>query len=271
MTLFLTDTVTQQPKLPIGIDWGNPITRDLRMAVMPHVPVNIVDNVCFKTARVGTFTVSGRDNEMCIGSGWMEYGYPASSTALEAVLFDLSVLTAVVVTRQDIPENANFAFLRSDTSSAPSWGVGVHGGTNNGPYTKLGTYSFTPSTTGESVTRKRVVGLRGDGTTASTWFDGRLYDSGTYTPPTYSYNGTSRCVRLTTLGLTGGQQENHPSLGLFWGRSLSDAEMSSISENPWQVFAPSRRLFIPSDIIAQSYLNRMYGPDAQRVNPLIRM
>ena len=35
-------------------------------------------------------------------------------------------------------------------------------------------------------------------------------------------------------------------LGLFWSRALSDAEIKSISQNPWQIFKPiPRRIFAP--------------------------
>lgn len=41
-----------------------------------------------------------------------------------------------------------------------------------------------------------------------------------------------------TASITGTAQADDTYLGLFWGRSLSDAEIESLHKNPWQIFKP---------------------------------
>ncbi len=227
---------TSQPQGPVGIDWGNPLSRGLLGAFLPASPINIVDGV--QLNKIGTFALSPRYTGVAVSGGAYEYPAPVTAASLGAK-FDLAVLSALTYTSQTVAENNNQTFFRGNGSSAPHWECGVNGGTFNGPETKIGTYSYGPSTTGLSTLTPRITVLTADGTTATTYYDGAFVNSAAYTPPTYVYDAANH--RALTFGSVNGissQQNTRPTLGLFWNRALSAAEVKIISANPWQLFAP---------------------------------
>ena len=184
---------------------------------------------------------------MSISGGTYEYPAPTTSASLGAK-FDLSVLSALAYTSQDTAENTNYTLFRGNGTSTPHWSCGINGGSFNGPLTTMGTYSFTPSTAGVTPTNPHVTMLTADGATATTYYDGAFVNSGAYTAPTYAYGGGHRALIFGSMSkdvVT--QQKTRPTLGLFWNRALSAAEVKIISNNPWQIFAPAQRNFwLPS-------------------------
>jgi hypothetical protein len=80
-----------------------------------------------------------------------------------------------------------------------------------------------------------AAGMSFNGTTANIYSSGKLVTSGTTVTPTLSGNWTIGANPL------GGAGNADMALCLIWSRTLSDAEQQSISDNPWQVFAPDYR------------------------------
>ena len=241
MSLLFSRPWTRQPQGPIRVDWGNPLARGLLGAFLPASPINIVDGVLLN--KIGTFALAPRYTGVAVSGGAYEYPAPVTAADLGAK-FDLAVLSALTYTSQTAAQNSNQTFFRGNGSSAPHWECGINGGTFNGPETKIGTYSYGPSTTGLSTLTPRITVLTADGTTATTYYDGAFVNSGAYTPPTYAYAAATH--RALIFGSVNGslvQQNTRPTLGLFWNRALSAAEVKIISANPWQLFAPIQRNF----------------------------
>jgi hypothetical protein len=232
--------MARQPQVAAGIDWANPITRGLLFAACPGMPVNLVDGVALANLSSGILLSSGARGRM-LAAGAYGYPEPATAAAPEAKL-DRAVLTAFVLAQQESPENADLSFFRGNGSSNPGWGVGLHSGSFNGAFAQIGSYAFSPSDPDGSLNLKpRAVTLTGDGANARVYFEGALVGSGAYSAPSYQYSpGSSRQVFLGAMSATSGVQTVRPFVGLFWNRVLSDAEVASISANPWQVFAPPR-------------------------------
>ena len=251
--LILPRRYTQQPPAGAVIDWANPITRDLCFAALPHAPINLVNSEAMVTTLFAGYALAARREGRAIVGGTMAYTPPNNASHPAALLFDVSIVTALVVTLQDTASNACETLMRANGSNPAGWLVGIHGGTNNGPYTQLGSsYSFSPSVTYGDTTKPHVCALRGDGAIASTWFDGQMVHSAAYSAPAYEYNpaSTGRRVRFGCIGKTGSALNTRPFLGLMWRRALSNIEMLAISLNPWQVFAWARRAFVPNVTVA---------------------
>jgi len=227
---------TSPPQINTGIKWSNPFTLGLIGAFLPGIPINIVDGVGLTGFSSIAPTIGNRTQGRTIVTGAIGYPPPINSTAKEAK-FDLNIVTALVVAVQDSPENANEILYRGNGSSSAGWAVGLHGGSFNGVYAVMGSWS-TAGTGAVSTTAPRVAVVRGDGSTASAFIDGVLVDSGSYTAPSYQYDTVNeRRMIFGSLSGLGKQNQSRPSLGLVWNRPLSDSDIRTISANPWQLFA----------------------------------
>ncbi len=228
-------TRKQRPKNYTKINWSNPITRGLTLAVTPANAINVVDQQPLERAgSMGTKPVFG---ELAIVAGSFRLPGPNDSSSREAVLYDRHILTALLCTSQSTPSNEDQSFFRGNGSTVSNWALGLHGGSANGPRLQLGSIAFHPPTEGSqlSTTVPQTLIIRGDGTTASFYRDGTLLKSGAYSPTEYQY-GDSRRVYFGSLGVLNGQGVTQSTLGLFWNRPLTDAEIVSINANPDQVF-----------------------------------
>lgn len=235
---------TSQPQYPVEIDWSNPLTRGLIFAAIPGIPLNLADGYPLFTTPGGVATKI-LDGYRVISTGNYYYRAPNNAQAPGAK-FDLSVLTALVLMREEAEQNNNFSLFRAQGSSEPPWGIGLHGGSYDGLRVRLGDFNVSP-TAGDTfnVLSSSIIALRGDGETASVFVNGELHRSGTYTPPTYQYDNTrQRALNFGTQSSSGTQQQSRPSIGLVWNRALGDDEIKEVSEtlsSPWCVFKPRVR------------------------------
>jgi hypothetical protein len=249
------------------INWANPITKGLRFAALPNVPVNLVDGVPLTPTANDVSTVVKKAGKALTGSGSYSYPAPVNASSPAAQLFDTTTLSLLLVAQQDTKANSNFAFVRGNGSSAPLWGVGLHGGSFNGPYVQVGTYSYSPLSTDQwdTTTTSRTVVVTADGSTAKVWEDGTFVNSGSYTATTPEYN--TAFFRQVLFGAGGPQnmasQTVRPSLALMWGRPLSSAEVASLSANPWQVFLLVENEDDPPFV----YVDRFISPAGMRYQP----
>jgi hypothetical protein len=233
---------TQPQSGPAQIDWSNPLTRGLIGAFVPGLPVNLVDRVSILNIYTGTApTIGVRKAGKVVSASAYGYPAPANASAPEALLFDSHVLTAFVVASQDASSNSEYALTRSNGSSAPSWGIGLHSGTNNGPYAQIGSFNFSPISGSSFGTAPQTAAVTGDGSNAVVYFNGAQFATGTYTPPTNQYSNGRQLI-FGSLSGTGGQQQIRPALGLVWNRPLTAAEIRQISDNPWQLIKSPQRV-----------------------------
>lgn len=228
-----------------AINWAHPITRGLTGAFVPGHRYNIADGRFFTNPYATSPTLGSRQRGRAIIAGAYQTPEPANSSSVHAK-FDRNVLTALVVTVQDTAQNAGHSFFRGNGSSTPGWLVGLWGGSSNGPYVTMGSWT-TNVDLGANYTRTpHVIILSADGTTATCYADGVSVASSSYTAPTYQYSSARSVFFGSVNGINGATQER-PSLGLFWNRPLTPNEIKLVSENPEIVFRPvSRAIFVPS-------------------------
>ena len=243
--LILPRRFTRQPKGNVEIDWGNPITRNLISAFLPgqrypfyDLASKIADGATTRlSVRPGIRGVEAyRDNS----AGWnLNFG---SSTRW-----------------QNQPQTANFPavsvftlFQQFDTTST---GVIWGGGSNGTTYARFfkentGAISFIPNASGTGATITSPSALNTDQPYAlagiSSYNDRELFVDGISVASSNSAVSFANAgVTFVGAGFATGQLRN---IGLFcgyvWVRRLTENEIKSLSDNPWQIFRP-RRLVLP--------------------------
>ena len=238
-----------QPQEAVGIDWANPLARNLEFAVVPSLGLrNLVDGF-------SGFAVSGALDQVVPGVVGMTPAQTASGTMVQPTLTsaghpnaaksDVSVLSALVIGYQSTTKNNDLRLGRANGSAAPSWSVGYHSGSNNGPHAIVGTFTRAGFSSGWTrIDKPTAVLLTADGSTARVYVGGVQVDSGSYTEPTYEYS--SFHGRGVFFGGDVNSAATGPSfLGLLWAnRVLTADEVREVSVNPWQLFAP-RQIWVP--------------------------
>ena len=112
-----------------------------------------------------------------------------------------------------------------------------------------GTPYFATGTTATPATEKSVIFGRISNNELSVWLNGKQDATG-------SASGTPRTIQTSGAQLSIGSNVSNTQpfggqiyLCAHWPFALSDAEIASISANPWQLFAPEpRRLFVPAAV-----------------------
>jgi len=241
-------TIWQPPRGAIPrIDRGNPFSAGLIGAFVPGVPINIADGVGLNEIST-TPAYGGRAGGLTITSSAVGYPAPSASSSREAK-FDRSVFSALAICTQDAAENNGVAFFRGNGSGGAAWGVGVHGGSANGPFVWCGSYTGAPAVDlGTGWTRSvRTVLLVADGSTAFVYADGQFITSSSYTAPTYEYDPANwRRVIFGARNWVLTNLQSRAFLGLFWNRPLPRGEALEIStpSRAWQVLgSQERRVF----------------------------
>lgn len=250
MTLLLPDTVTQQPQLPTGIDWGNPITRGLFVAYLPNPAYDAVANKPFlSVGGLGRIT----------GPREMAHGTDGSSTYLwcdvlphnsqvDCTIFALLQSSGTVVSDRrafsaaDSGDNATVFAIAAGTPTSTKLTVWCRDAANN---------AATSSQTSASVFdgTPHAAAITVSGTALSSYVDG-VPDTTT----TMSFNTGLNLNRVSVGALyrtaVGNFFAGGVFVGLVWSRSLSAAEHKELAYNPWQVFSPHRALWVPSAVTA---------------------
>lgn len=217
-----------------GIDWSNPITLGLVFAY------NVAAGIEAVTGKPLHNTAGGARTLGLAGIATNPfYGYqnePANSSDPLALRYDLTILTAAVFAKQDAVENANVIFCRGNGSSTPGWGIGLHGGSYNGPFFSVGTYTnLVPLGSGVTTDKYHLVTMSLDGSNLYGYWDGNAVLTTSYSGQAYQYGGGNRAL---IVGRNGQLQANqtHGALFLLWNRILSNKEHAVLGANPWQVF-----------------------------------
>jgi hypothetical protein len=222
--------VTSQPQGRAQVDWGNPITRDL---VFAHIGGDFSEMLPVGAA-IGV-TSKGRI-DLLAGSGYLNKpGKVGSSVTLVSIAQRTGVSNQMllsiggaassnVLIALYLPGNAPAFFVRQD---AGTFGQAIGGAASPTDYAVY-------------------VGRQSSSVSRDVWVNGRLIatDSAASLPPAV----------FTTFSI-GSQYYNGANSGtgpigvLFsaaFNRALSDAEIKSLSNNPWQIFAPTpRNIWVP--------------------------
>ena len=226
-------TRTTQPQNAVGIDWSNPITSGLTSATLP-AGSNLVDMVGGRSGTGSTTSkafVSGMGVVTGAGSYQTFVGSKAAASSSLTVLI-LATPTASLAglascgTAASTGWNLDAYGVTGYTLTFTAYGVVAYSASGVGPINGQNVpymfgFSFTPNTTGglSYYTNGKVVGSR----QTTTGFNVSA--------------SQSLLIGASNAGsnaFTGGIH-----LALVFNRALSDAEIASLSANPWQIFAPN--------------------------------
>lgn len=235
---------TSQPQVPVGINWGNPLSRGLAFVAIGGHPVDLVRNkqgVYVGTASMGygpqgrTFaTVSGAANRVDFAGA-----SPANSTGEFSFgsIFKADSDTGALQYLINRDAFANLFTLRSGPLYLQqTWNA-------------TGLFqSITPAVAGTWNIASSSSPPFGSSTAldAKLWLNGRKEAAG---------NATNGALGTTSIGdtvLNGRTTDNlrqlngAQALAVSWNRVLTDAEHASWQANPWQLFVPlSRTIWVP--------------------------
>lgn len=264
----------RQPYRPV-IDWSNPITRDLLFVHCPTFGHNdICGNAKIHSGRIPDLKYISDTGMMVTqdGSGVIQYQAPVDANDQMAKLFDRQVLTVATYCRQPSEVNGQPAIFRGNGSATPSWSIGLHSGSVDGPLFRLGSFGYGGEIQDFNTLEKfRFLALTGDGTTARGYVDGREWANGAYTPVDYQYSINEERSVFIGAGPSApvGLSNTHSAVNMFWGRALSAAEIKSLSDNPWQIFKGGEREVlltqIPRDLTI-AFNSSTIGSSAAQIN-----
>jgi hypothetical protein len=217
---------TSQPQVPVGIDWGNPITNGLERAL------NFTRRVSRELAKGVSVTYGSNIVPLNQGYGIFGVGLKdiaGGNSAISVASWANTTSEATVVLLQERGSTSNNEWLE----------LGTTGNVDHFPYGGL-VYSdaFWNSRwisgasipAGKSFTKPHIIALSVKNGSQRAYWDGALWVSASNTggftlPSTLSIN--------TGTGFIGTFYA-----AFFFSRALSPAEVKSLSDNPWQIFAP---------------------------------
>jgi len=248
--LLLPVSRTRQPQDHVGLDVGNPLTRGIFFvsngATSGYDPVNKV----FPTTSGSSVTLHGvgasGKAQVFSSSGYRNYanadslifanGYSVLSVARSTSLSSQSGLVAKwdAAVGNTVPMTF---FVRSDGALALWRNVG---GTNNGT---------RGTTAGDIVTGRDFVASVDAGSTALN--QPNFYIDGSYRSDSWKFgpNGSDVALQDGANSIFGVGASNGGSttwqgniyLTVCWNRRLTAEEHIALHDNPWQIFAPTRR------------------------------
>ncbi len=243
--IWTSRTRQRQPTGAVGVNWGNPIVNGLVVLWAPFNPLINLAGKTLNAAITGTQLGYGpspmfglRNNIPAAGGGEIKFTLPSNFSNQKFTLLgvgqwvttvDISYRTGFAAVRGPAGDKNyyigpdNFAQSSASVSKFAYWGVS-------------GTNTIQSSQTYRNSIRN-VIGSF-DGTTHAAWDNGSLIGQGAMALP--SENLLSMYI--------GTAFEEPVYASALWNRSLSSGEMASVSTNPWQLFAPERRVsyFFPA-------------------------
>jgi hypothetical protein len=225
---------TRQPQGAVRVDWGNPITKGLRRAIIPTsgwYGTDVVGNASYSAfyggstpAKIAPDSIGlcflqhrALYNQCLQVATWTNV---TSEASLLIIRRGAGTILCQASTAKDEFPFSGLAYCQSFWTSR--WMSGVAAPSGN---------SFSGANT--------IIHSVKNGSQKSFW-NGIEWHSSTATggfslPATVSFG-------CDASGETNGQC--NIALALLFDRALSSAEATSLSLNPWQIFAPSRRVWV---------------------------
>ena len=246
MALLRPSVWTQQPQQACEIDWSNPITRGLVVAISganPRLNSALNKPASFVGTPGSALTIDGRSTEFTrsstqgISVGTSDAFNPAAITLL-SIYTPKSLATA----------SAHMLFSRDDNSLGRAFSLDMHWNTGFGVRYYVaggGTVGTNELRSGVSslVGKRYVIAARQIGSSAALFVDGTLASSSAAFTVKPSATGDTR-IGIRTYSGSNEAADGFIPLSLMWNRALSDSEIRSISQKPWQIFKPiPRRIF----------------------------
>jgi hypothetical protein len=233
---------TKQPQGNVEIDWGNPITRGLATAYLPTARYPGIDLV------TKVFDTSTTRGSLLPGTNGVRYAVTGTNVPWTLNFAPVGILA-------NYPAVSVFTlFEQYDTTTT---GVIFGGGNNASQYARFeknnnGSISFVPNTNsggsaiaGPVLNTNQVYALAAinQGNERELFVDAVSQISSntsiTFINGAYGYAGSSFLV-----------VNHHRRIGLYcgyvWTRRLTPFEIKSLTDNPWQIFAPQRTYVFPN-------------------------
>ena len=227
---------TSQPQVPVGVDWGNPLTDEL---VLLHTG----DSACYPlnanswslvNSPMNVTTVAG------IGVGVSTNKYFYNNVLPPILTMPYTVL--VMVVPNDVTSTGGIWTAWNSTGisgghwiyvNTGKWAMVANGlgGTDN---------KISPATNAFIGTPSVVAAKFISDTDRHLWVNGMWQVQGTtnyYSSLPYVKNSFGAIANGGTTSFFNGTI----LVRAAWRRALSDQEMTSIGRNPWQLFAPQER------------------------------
>lgn len=232
---MLSRVRTIQPQNPVGVDRGNPITRGIRLAWSGFVADRAATGQVFgnPATQINIVTPEGR-------------AFNTSSNPADAGSFPLTSnfteLTYVIDVRE-IASASGHLFGTAEPNYGINKGTSFVRGSSNLGVTMVtagptSTTVYSPNTVVYGQWRKVALRIAFNGTdyTLSLFESGVLTASATggYTPTTRASINFCGTMADAIFGTTNASLRS----AFVWNRALSDAEIKSVSTNPYQIFAP---------------------------------
>ena len=256
MALLLRQPRTSQPQQPVGIDWGNPITRGLIEVYNPVTALSSIDNTTYSTTGTVLKVVNRRGQATFAGSGsgaGKTRVFSRLTSAAECSIF------ASVTPKGAISATQSFGGSGNTSSANPMFLIGS-GSTDASQVSfrvrnLAATNQEVTSASGVLVadTPITIAGCRSEaGNFHRVYANGlRLATAAATAIGAVDYNTfAAHGLLRTSFGLQVGSEVN---LLMAWNRALSDADIASLSANPWQIFASlSRQVWVPTAVVSIS-------------------
>lgn len=223
----------RQPQARVGIDRGNPITRGLVTVVRsdqtgPYNDLVGVNNGA-ASATLAVSQSSKFQGRRFPGSAYIDLGnnaslYPTEFTLLSVFFVDNSNPGG----NQDLFSThwSQTGYVLGVGSGSVNFTLGSTGGWVTASRAIVGGVPYAAVATNSSTSQAMALYVDGQKSTAS--YSGYSYSNGAQN----GYIGDSQLYGNFVTGVI--------ALTALWSRALTDSEARSLSENPWQLFAPQR-------------------------------
>ena len=250
-TIINSTPWTSQPQQAVGIDWSNPITRGLVLDVDFNGGVRDRVSGMIATPTVGRATpittsqgVAARFSSTVYSFGDVELfkGAEAAWQILE-IPDSLTQQAGLVNKRTNVNTQHSFSMGYNYTTNEFEVDVGSPAGAAGAAY-RFSRAGF--STSGNNIVTN-INFAQSAGNRIKAWRNGASLGV------TVGVDSVGGVITNTTAPLEIGRVNSatyyyagNLLIVRAWNRVLSDAEVQSISQNPWQIFKPlPRRIFVP--------------------------
>lgn len=244
MPLYLPRKVAAQPQVPARLDRANTIARGLLFATTPNhgqfdaadARINYIPQV-YGTNYVFEPSVGG------VGFRPISFSDTFSNTSLAGAV-NHTLMVFVSVDANVYPIN-DVAF--NSWGDNNSFGLGLNA--NGTVYVRaIGAGAYL--TTAGFVPLRKVVAVISvvDSGGTTIYIDGKVAATSATGYANNAAGGTAVRPYGFTASSSGVYKPARTYLSAGWGRSLSPAEVLQISQNPWQIFAPSAVTVLGSSI-----------------------
>jgi hypothetical protein len=234
---------SRQPQVAVGIDWANPITRGLVVCIDGAMRRDMARNL-FPTTNTAPQVTAEAGKALNFG------GTSGTQHIYNSLPVSAGSLSIAMVFTPAAADNVTIACLAKGSGGGSDYNHSFYinsDGTITFYHAISGVYSRHSDSSGAASLNKEnvVVGVYSDNTGSTIYLNNSQGDSTAFTGSVTGINTAYIGGLMDASGATGEYYTGTVGLFLVWSRELSRAEAASISENPWQVFAPLRRVAFP--------------------------